>query len=44
MKKLLTILFSCGAAVALLSAQAPPQTQQPSEIELVISEIGRAHV
>jgi TolB protein len=38
MKNFLTIVFTCGAAVALLTAQSPaPQTQQPSEIELVIS-------
>ena len=37
MRKLLTTLFTCGAAIALLSAQAPQQPQQPSELELVIS-------
>jgi TolB protein len=30
-------LFACVAAAALVTAQAPPATQQPSEIELVIS-------
>ena len=36
-KPLLSTLAVAAAAVAVLSAQAPPQTQQPSEIELVIS-------
>jgi TolB protein len=36
-KPLLSTVLVCVAAIALLTAQAPPQTQQPSEIELRIS-------